>query len=69
MKELVTLPSEGFVRLRDILRVLPLSKSSWWAGVKSGRFPPPRKLGPNTTVWRVEDNHCVARWFRDWHVS
>jgi predicted DNA-binding transcriptional regulator AlpA len=32
-----------------------VSKSTWWAGVKSGRFPKPVKLGPRTTAWRVED--------------
>jgi predicted DNA-binding transcriptional regulator AlpA len=49
------LPSEGFVRLRQILRVIPISKSTWWAGVKSGRFPSGRRLGPNTTVWDVQE--------------
>lgn len=32
--------------------LIPISKSSWWAGVKSGRFPKPVKLGPRTTCWR-----------------
>lgn len=34
---------------------IPVSKSTWWSGVKVGRFPKPQKLGPRTTVWRVED--------------
>jgi len=34
---------------------LPISKSSWWAGVKAGRYPAPVKLGPRITAWRVED--------------
>jgi prophage regulatory protein len=49
------LPEVGFVRLAQILAVVPISKSSWWAGVSDGRFPQPLKLGPRTTVWRVED--------------
>ena len=49
------LPQEGFVRLPVILAVFPVGKSSWWAGVKAGRFPTPVKLGPRTTAWRVED--------------
>lgn len=51
-------PATGFLRLADILAPrgpLPISKSTWWAGVAAGRFPPPIKLGPRTTVWRVED--------------
>lgn len=52
------LPTTGFVRLASILAPagpIPVSKSTWWAGVKDGRFPKPVKLGPRTTVWRVED--------------
>lgn len=52
------LPQSGFVRLTSILAPkgpIPVARSTWWAGVKSGRFPKPVKLGPRTTVWRVED--------------
>lgn len=49
------LPKEGFVRLPQILAVIPISKSQFWLGVKNGRFPRPIKLGVKTTVWRVED--------------
>ncbi len=50
-----TLPQIGFVRLSQILQLIPIGKSSWWAGVKSGKFPQPLKLGPRTTVWKAED--------------
>lgn len=59
------LPETGFLRLRSILGdakadppilpIIPISKSCWWAGVKSGRYPKPIKLGPRTTCWRAED--------------
>lgn len=59
------LPETGFVRLPQIIGnskakppippVVPVSKSTWWEGVKSGRFPAPIKLSPRVTVWRVED--------------
>jgi prophage regulatory protein len=49
------LPKTGFIRLPAILRIIPIGKSTWWAGVKSGRFPRPVKLGPRTTAWRCED--------------
>ena len=49
------LPSDGYVRLPQVLAVFPVSKSSWWAGCKSGRYPIPVKLGPRTTAWRVSD--------------
>jgi prophage regulatory protein len=50
-----SLPKTGFVRLPAILKVYPVGKSTWWAGVKSGRFPKPVKLGERTSAWRVED--------------
>ncbi len=52
----------GLVRLSQILGPsgpIPIGRSSWWAGVKSGRFPKPIKLGPRTTAWRVEDINAL----------
>ncbi len=49
------LPQEGFVRLPQVLHVLGIGKTSFWEGIKTGRFPAPVKLGPRTAVWRVED--------------
>jgi len=59
------LPETGYLRLRQIIGnpkadppvppLIPVSRSTWWVGVKNGRFPKAVKLGPNTTVWRVED--------------
>ena len=54
----VELPKTGFVRLPSILAPygpIPVSKSTWWAGIKTGRFPKPVKLGLRITAWRVED--------------
>ena len=59
------LPELGFVRLKQILAPngpIPVSKSSWWAGVKSGRFPKPNKFfGPSTTVWDVREIRELLR--------
>jgi len=59
------LPETGFLRLYQIVGdpdanppippLIPICKSSWWEGVKKGRFPKSVKLGPNTTAWKVED--------------
>ncbi len=48
-------PTVGFLRLEQILRLYPISKSSWWDGVKTGRFPQPIKLGPRTTAWKASE--------------
>ena len=52
-----TIPETGFVRLREVLTVIPVGKTCWWEGVKSGRFPKPVKLSPRCTAWRAEDIH------------
>ncbi|MCZ2096760.1 MAG: AlpA family phage regulatory protein [Anaerolineae bacterium] len=39
----------------SIPALIPTSKSTWWAGVRSGRFPKPVKIGERITAWRVED--------------
>jgi prophage regulatory protein len=60
------LPETRYLRLTQIIGnpkadppippIIPVSKSTWWAGVKSGRFPKPvRTLGPRIAAWRVED--------------
>ena len=64
MKSFNSLPEYGFVRLAAILAPhgpIPVGRSTWWAGVKSGRFPKPVKLGPRTTAWRVEDIRDLIR--------
>jgi predicted DNA-binding transcriptional regulator AlpA len=49
------IPETGFVRLSQVLSVIPLGKTSWWNGVKAGRFPKPVKLSKRCTAWRAED--------------
>jgi len=60
------IPSTGFLRLSQIIGtasappIIPVSKSSWWAGVKSGRYPKPVKLSARTTAWRAEDIRALV---------
>ena len=62
-------PETGFLRLPEIIGrpanperntpavpgLFPVGRSTWWAGVRSGRYPPPVKLGDRCTAWRAED--------------
>lgn len=63
-----TLPETGYLRLAQIVgkpatkdtpavpAIIPVSKSTWWAGVRAGRYPQPtRSLGVRITAWRAED--------------
>jgi len=57
------LPERGLVRLWQILGdrrrgvppIIPISKSSWWAGIKTGKYPKPIKLSARCTCWHAED--------------
>jgi predicted DNA-binding transcriptional regulator AlpA len=67
-----SLPETGYVRLSQIVGnpkanppippIIPVSKSTWWAGVKSGRYPKPVKtLGPRITAWHVDDIRALIK--------
>jgi prophage regulatory protein len=43
------------LRLRDVLKIIPVSKSAWFAGIKTGRYPKGRPLSPGVTVWRSDE--------------
>lgn len=49
------IPETGFLRLPQVLEVIPVKKTCWWEGVKSGRYPKAVKLSPRCTAWRAED--------------
>ena len=61
----MTMPENGFLRLNQILGdpkanppippIIPISRSSWWVGVKKKIYPQPAKLSDKVTVWHVED--------------
>jgi hypothetical protein len=34
-----TIPEAGFARIRQILAIYPIGRSTWWVGVKSGCYP------------------------------
>lgn len=47
----------GLLRLKSIIKPhgpIPVSRATWWAGVKSGRFPPGVMLGPRIRAWRTD---------------
>jgi prophage regulatory protein len=56
-----SLPDTGFVRLPVVLKFFPVSKSTWWAGVKSGKFPKSHKLSERVTAWKVEDIRALIQ--------
>ena len=59
----------GFFRLwqivgdekRGIPALVPVSKSTWWAGVKSGRYPQSVKLSTRITAWRKNEVLAIGK--------
>lgn len=49
------LPQEGFVRLPVVLKVLSIGKTSWWCGIRDGKYPRPAMMGKRTARWNVKD--------------
>ena len=56
------LPATGFLRQRQVLMFVPVSKSTLWRRVQAQSFPAPVKLSERVTVWRAED---IGRWIRE----
>lgn len=50
-----SLPDAGYIRLPAVLKVYPVSKSTWWAGIKAGKYPAGVKLSERITAWDVKD--------------
>ena len=58
-------PPLGFLRLSQIIGdpdadppippIIPVCATTWWAGIKAGRYPKGIKLSPRVTVWRASD--------------
>lgn len=46
---------ERFLRITQVLEIIPVSRSTWWNGCKSGKYPKPIKLGARTTVWKASE--------------
>ncbi len=56
-----SIPETGFVRLAQVLTVIPVGRTCWWDGVKSGRYPKPVKISERCSAWRAEDIHILIR--------
>jgi prophage regulatory protein len=48
-------PIDALMRLPAVLAVVPVSRATWYAGVRSGRYPAPVRLGERAVAWRRSD--------------
>jgi len=45
----------GYLRLPDVLKLYPVSRSTWLAGVKMKKFPQSVKLSVRCAAWKISD--------------
>jgi prophage regulatory protein len=45
----------ALLRLPQVLALFPVGRSTWWEGVRTGKFPQPVKLTAHTTAWRASE--------------
>lgn len=55
MSDVHSIHPKRLLRINQVLALVPVGRSSWWEGCRTGRYPKPIKLGPRTTVWKAED--------------
>ncbi|WP_150586960.1 helix-turn-helix transcriptional regulator [Pandoraea communis] len=47
--------ADSLLRLPEVLAIIPVSRATWYEGIRSGRFPAQVKLGPRIAAWRRSD--------------
>jgi predicted DNA-binding transcriptional regulator AlpA len=48
-------PAVGFLRLSEVLKIIPLKKTAWYQGIREGRYPAPVSISPRARAYRAED--------------
>jgi prophage regulatory protein len=67
--QLESIMHAGFLRLPHIIGdakkgvppLIPVSRSTWYAGIKAGRYPKPVSLSEGIAVWRAVDIDALCR--------
>jgi len=53
--------TERLLRLKEVLRLVPVSRATWYRGMKLGHYPQPVRLGSNVVAWRLSDIEKLIR--------
>ena len=43
------------LRIHQVLERIPVSKTTWYDGIRKGRYPAPVRLTPRTSAWLESD--------------
>ncbi|MDR4126667.1 helix-turn-helix transcriptional regulator [Yanghanlia caeni] len=52
--------TETLLRLPQVLEIIPVSRATWYAGIKRGIYPAPVKIGLRAVAWRRSDIDALA---------
>ena len=54
-REPIALPEDddALVRLPTVLGVFPVGETTWWNGIKAGKYPRPVRISARVNAWTV----------------
>lgn len=53
---------DRLIRLPEVLELIPVSRSAFYAGMKLGIYPSPKRIGKRTVAWReAEITNCIEK--------
>jgi len=55
--------TQDLLRLPQVLKIIPVSRSTWYLGVKKGAYPSLVKIGRRASGWRRRDVEKLAAHF------
>jgi len=61
----ITLPNTGFMRLPDVLAVIPIGKTTWYKWINEGKAPKGTRLAPKIIAWKVNDIKVLIKNLED----
>lgn len=50
-----------YLKLKDVLEIFPVSRSSWNRGVRLGKFPKPIKFGERIRLWEKDEFYAFLK--------
>jgi prophage regulatory protein len=54
------LPKSGYIRLPEVLTLLGISRSTFYTGIKTGKYPKPVKIGKRVSTWKAGEIKTLA---------
>lgn len=52
--------TEGLLRLKEVLEIVPVSRSTWYAGVQSGIYPSSISIGSRAVAWKASEIYAIV---------